>query len=59
MNFEIDLIFLIKPLFLYDQSLEKNLNILRTKKAFKVKQKTFFIVIKGLSLKQIKIFFGR
>ena len=39
---------------------DKNLNILRTKKAFKVKQKAFFIMFKGLSLKQIKqFFFGR
>ena len=27
------------------------------KRAFKMKQKTFFIVFKGLSLKQIKQFF--
>ena len=33
---------------------EKNLV---NRKAFKMKQKTFFIIFKGLSLKQIKIFF--
>ena len=38
---------------------DKNLNILRTKRAFKIEQKTFFIVFKGLSLTQIKNFFGR
>ena len=39
---------------------DKNLNISRTKRAFKMKQKVFFIIFKGLSLKQIKrIFFGR
>ena len=58
MNFEINFVFLIKPLFLHDQSQEKNLNIIRTEKAFEVKEKTFFIIIKGLSLKQIKNFFG-
>ena len=30
------------------------LNILRTKRAFKVKRKVFFIIFKGLSLKQIR-----
>ena len=58
MNFEINFVFLIKPLFLHDQSQEKNLNIIRTEKTFEVKEKTFFIIIKGLSLKQIKNFFG-
>ena len=29
------------------------------KKAFKMKFKAFFIIFKGLSLKQIKQFFGR
>ena len=58
MNFEINFVFLIKPLFLHDQSQEKNLNIIRTEKAFEVKEKTFFIIIKGLSLKQIRNFFG-
>ena len=38
MNFEINLIFLIEPFFLHDQKvLNKILNILRTKRAFKVK----------------------
>ena len=27
---------------------------LRTKRAFKIKKKTFFIIFKGLSLKQVK-----
>ena len=38
-NFEINLIFLIKLFFLHDQ---------------KVNNKTFFIIFKGLSLQQIK-----
>ena len=36
---------------------DKKLNILRTKRAFKMKQKAFLIIFKGLSLKQIKQFF--
>ena len=39
---------------------DKNLNILRTKRVFKAKQKAFFITFKGLSIKQItQRFFGR
>ena len=38
MNFEINLVFLIKPFFLHDQIVTtKNVNILRTKRAFKIK----------------------
>ena len=38
MNFEINFNFLIKPFFLQDQkSHNKNLNILRMKRAFKMK----------------------
>ena len=51
-----NLIFLIKPFFLHEQK-DKNLNILRTQRAFKMKQKAFFTIFKGLSLKQIKQFF--
>ena len=55
MNFEVNLIFLIKPFFLHDQKIvTKNLNILRTKRAFQMKQKAFFIIFKGFSIKQIK-----
>ena len=32
------------------KSQDKNLNILRTKRTFKVKQKAFFIIFKGLSV---------
>ena len=46
MKFEINLIFLIKPFFQHDK------NILRTKGAFKMKEKLFFIIFKGLSMKQ-------
>ena len=56
LNFEINLynqaVFSTCPI-----SQDKNLNILRTKKAFKVKERAFFIIFEGLSLKQIyKIF---
>ena len=33
----------------------QNLNILRTKRAFKVKQKVFFIIFKGLSVAENNI----
>ena len=36
---------------------DKSLNILRTKRAFKMKQNVIFIIFKGLSLEQIKKFF--
>ena len=48
-NFEINLTFLMK-LFLYvTKNQDKNLNILKTKKTFKVKQKASFIILKGFS----------
>ena len=52
-NFEIKLIFLIRPFSLWWKSQDKNLNNLRTKRAFKVKQKAFFKVFKGLSVAKI------
>ena len=51
MNFEITLMFLIKPFFLYSQKVKTK----RTKRAFNMKLKTFFIILEGLSLKQIKL----
>ena len=47
-NFEISLIFLIKPFFYMTKYSRQNLNILKTKKAFQVK-KAFFIIFKGKS----------
>ena len=44
MHFEDNLIFI---------SQDKNLNILRTKRAFKMKQKALFIIVKGLSIIQL------
>ena len=41
----------------YAKSQDKNLNILRTKRAFKMKKKHTSYRFKGLSLKQIKRFF--
>ena len=52
-------IFLNNANFLnFPKSYDKNLNILRTKSAFKIKQKTHFVVFKGLSMKQIISFWG-
>ena len=60
MNFEINFIFLIKPFFPHDQKVMiQNVNILTMKRAFKMKQKAFFIVFKGLSIKQITQFFWK
>ena len=44
----VNLIFLIKPFSTWPKSQRKHLNM-RTKQAFKVKEKAFFIVLKGLS----------
>ena len=38
----------------WPKSLDKNLNISRMERAFKTKQKAFFIIFKGLSIKEIK-----
>ena len=44
--------------FFYDQkSQDKNLNILRSERAIKIKQKPFFMIFKGLSTNWIKQFF--
>ena len=51
-NFEI--IFLSRAFLRGQKCKDKNLNIVRTKRAFKMKQKAFFITFKELSLKQIK-----
>ena len=53
--------FIIKPFLTktsWPKRRDKNLIILSTKRAFKMK-KAFFIIFKGLSLKQIKKNFGR
>ena len=42
----------------WPKSQDKNLNILAVKRAFKMK-KAFYIIFKGLSLKQIKQFFWK
>ena len=41
----------------WPKSQDKNLNILRMKRVFKMKWKTFFDIFIGLSLKQIKQMF--
>ena len=49
MNFEVNLILLIKLFFSTRlKTKDKNSNILRTKRAFEVKQKAFFIIFKEL-----------
>ena len=49
-NFEIKLSFLIKPFSYMTKMSGLNLNIFRTKRTFKIKQKAFFIVFKGVSV---------
>ena len=48
-SFELDFIFLIMPFFCKTKRLRQNINILRMKKAFKVKDNTFTIIFKRLS----------
>ena len=50
MNFEINLISLMYRFSTRLKSQDKNVNILRTKRAFKMKQKAFFLIFKGLSV---------
>ena len=52
-NFKIKLIFLIKSFFYITEKSRQKLNIFRTKKAFKMKWKLFFIIFKGLSFAKI------
>ena len=49
-SFEINLIFLMKHFSIWPKIQDKNLNVLRTKKYFKVEEKVFFIIFKGLSV---------
>ena len=56
MNFEINLVSNQAVFSTWPKSQDRNLNILRTKRAFKMKYKAFFSNFKGLSLKQIKQF---
>ena len=46
-NFEINRTFLIKPFFYMTKKSDKILKILRAKRAFQVKSKAFFIILKG------------
>ena len=45
--------------FIWTKSQDKRLNILRTKRAYEMKQKVFFIIFKGLSYKQVKKIFWK
>ena len=47
-NSEINLIFLMKPVF--NEKSKQNINALRAKITFKVKQKAFVFIFKGLSV---------
>ena len=48
-HFNINLVFLVMPFFTRPKSQDKNLNILRTKRALKIKD--IFIVLKGMPIK--------
>ena len=52
-NFEIKLLFLIKPFFTWLKCQRKNSNILRIKRTFKVKKEVFFTIYKGLQLPKV------
>ena len=54
MNFELNLIFLIKRIFLHEQNIrDKNLKILKKKELLRWNKKRFFIISKGLLINQI------
>ena len=53
MNFQIDLIFLIKPFFYMTKKSRQKLKALRTKRALKVKKKHFSSFLKGFQLPKI------
>ena len=57
MNFEINLIFLIKQFYYMTKKSRQKLDILRTEELLRRNKKHFFIIIEELSLKQIKFFF--
>ena len=52
-NFETDLIFLMKPFSTQPKSQDKKLNILRTKRTFKVRKKNFSSLLKDFQLPKI------
>ena len=53
MNFQIDLIFLIKPFFYMTKKSRQKLKALRTKRALKVKKKHFSSFLKGFQLPKL------
>ena len=55
-NFEITLIFLIKPFFCMTKNSGQKFKYLENEKSFSEKKKVFIIFI-GILLKQIKLFF--
>ena len=58
-NLKLTLSFSSSRFFYITKNQDKNLNILKTKRAFKMKLKAIFITFKGLPVTQTKIFFGR
>ena len=52
-NFEINLIFLIKPFFYIAKKSRQNLNVLRTKRAFRWNKKHFSSILKDFHLSKI------
>ena len=52
-NFEINLVFLIKPFFYMIKESRQKFKYLENKKALREKQKAFFVIFNGLSVKEI------
>ena len=57
MNFEINLIFLIKPFFYMTKKSRQKFKYLENGKSFQDEIKSIFIILKGLSMKQTIEFF--
>ena len=57
MNFEVNFIFLIKPIFIHDQKVVAKLKYFENRKSFYDEIKTFLVIFKGLSIKQTTQFF--
>ena len=56
MNFEINRFLSDQAVFLHDQKVMIKTKHHENKRAFKMKRKAFFIIFKGLSMKQIRYF---
>ena len=58
-NYKINLIFLIKPFFLYGQKVKIKIQISWERNTFKMKQKAFFIIFRTPFIKANKSFFSQ